>query len=303
MIGIYKITNILNNKNYIGQSINIEKRWKQHICKGINNSSEGKLYPAMFQDGIENFSFNVIESFENIDKEKLDDREKYWISYYDSFHNGYNSTRGGSGSNMRIYDEDSIKSLWDEGYCITEICNKINCCDGTIRLRLKNYISYSVEINSIREKIFSEKIPVSTNVYIFDPTIIANFQKKTPVYQYDLSGNFIREFASITQAAKFLGNISYSSDIAKASRQLKSHHSAYGYIWRREKINQIKDLPNTKEKKIICLTTNEIFDSIADANRKYPNIDRSGISACCKNKRKSSGKHPVTKEKMVWQYI
>lgn len=58
---------------------------------------------------------------------------------------------------------------------------------------------------------------------------------------------------------------------------------------------------NPRARKVICLTTNEAFNCIKDANLKY-GINKADISACCKGKLKSAGKHPITKEKMIWRY-
>ena len=58
----------------------------------------------------------------------------------------------------------------------------------------------------------------------------------------------------------------------------------------------------TFSKKIYCITTNEYFDAMRDAELKY-GIHHSGISACCQGKRKSAGKHPETGEKMIWRYV
>lgn len=89
MTGIYKITNKLNNKVYIGQSNNIERRYKEHFnCK----QPKQKIDQAIQEDGKQNFSFEVIEE---CDETNLTEREKYWIQYYDSFNNGYNMTKGG----------------------------------------------------------------------------------------------------------------------------------------------------------------------------------------------------------------
>ena len=55
-------------------------------------------------------------------------------------------------------------------------------------------------------------------------------------------------------------------------------------------------------KKVKCITTGEIFDCIKDAEEKY-GVANQNISACCKGKQKSAGKHPVTKEKLVWEYV
>ena len=55
-------------------------------------------------------------------------------------------------------------------------------------------------------------------------------------------------------------------------------------------------------KKVICATTGKIFKSIAEAS-KYYNLKGNHISACCKGKLKSCGKHPITGEKLVWKYL
>ena len=58
---------------------------------------------------------------------------------------------------------------------------------------------------------------------------------------------------------------------------------------------------NPKSKKVICVTTNEVFDYINEAERKY-NVAHQDIGRCCKGKRKSAGKHPVTGERLKWEY-
>lgn len=93
--GIYIIKNTINNFVYVGQSVDIQCRWYAHIQAGknlSNHSSNTKIHKAMRDLGIENF---YIEILEECDYEKLSDREIYWISYYDSYHNGYNMTLGG----------------------------------------------------------------------------------------------------------------------------------------------------------------------------------------------------------------
>lgn len=93
MIGIYKITNNINNNCYIGQSIHIEERWKEHKSK-YNWEKENKkpLYLAFQKYGLENFSFEIIEECK---PEQLNLKEQYWIDYYNSYNNGYNMTSGG----------------------------------------------------------------------------------------------------------------------------------------------------------------------------------------------------------------
>ena len=87
-IGIYKITNVLNGKCYVGQSVSISERWKQHIKRalGAEPITKNKLYPIMNQVGPENFTFEIIEE---CPKEKLDEREKYWQEYFQANTFGY----------------------------------------------------------------------------------------------------------------------------------------------------------------------------------------------------------------------
>ena len=86
--GIYKITNIQNQMTYVGQSVNIAERWKQHIKRGLGaeTPTRNKLYPAMAATGLENFTFELIEE---CDKSLLDEREKYWQNYFNSLTYGY----------------------------------------------------------------------------------------------------------------------------------------------------------------------------------------------------------------------
>lgn len=86
--GIYKITNIDNQKCYVGQAVNIGDRWKQHIKKGLGADppTRNKLYPAMKDIGPENFTFEVIEKCDRIN---LDSREDYWQEYFKAKEFGY----------------------------------------------------------------------------------------------------------------------------------------------------------------------------------------------------------------------
>ena len=91
--GIYKITNKKSGLCYIGQAINIADRWKQHVkCGlGIDTPAQNKLYKAMQKDGITNFTFELLEK---CSKAELNEKEKYYISLYQSYDCGYNSTGG-----------------------------------------------------------------------------------------------------------------------------------------------------------------------------------------------------------------
>ena len=95
---IYKITNLINGKCYIGQTTNSKRRFAEHKAKGYGLEKNKILYYAFDKYGIENFSFEVIES----QIENYNEREIYWIRYYDSFENGYNQTEGGEEPPLNI---------------------------------------------------------------------------------------------------------------------------------------------------------------------------------------------------------
>ena len=91
--GIYKITNLQSKQCYIGQSVDIATRWKDHIkCGlGIDASATNKLYKAMQKDGVWNFSFELMEE---CPRTQLSEKERFWIELYQSDKFGYNLTKG-----------------------------------------------------------------------------------------------------------------------------------------------------------------------------------------------------------------
>lgn len=91
--GIYKITNQETQEAYIGQSVDVSKRWKDHIkCGlGIDTPAGNKLYKAMQEYGVWNFSWELLEE---CSKEELNSKEKFYISLYKTYEYGYNSNTG-----------------------------------------------------------------------------------------------------------------------------------------------------------------------------------------------------------------
>ena len=89
MIGIYMCENKLNHKKYIGQSTNIERRRREHLCWPSPYSRFDNELKAIGEKG---FNFSILEE---CSADQLDEREAYWINYYDSKNNGYNLTLGG----------------------------------------------------------------------------------------------------------------------------------------------------------------------------------------------------------------
>lgn len=112
MIGIYLITNKINNKKYVGQSKDIDRRLKEHLRSAQPEKYSHKdgrdtkmpVHLAMNKYGIDNFSFSILEECSVME---LDDREKYWIKFYDSNDKkkGYNLTSGGK-NNIALSGEN-----------------------------------------------------------------------------------------------------------------------------------------------------------------------------------------------------
>lgn len=143
MIGIYKITNKINNKIYIGQSINIEKRIHEHFWKAAcekDISFNSILHTAIRKYGKENF---IVEVLEECSVEQLDNREKYYINYYDCITpKGYNILSGGQKNRSTvIFCKKCNKPIYK--YSKTGLCQE--CYKETC----KNHIPLKTELQSI----------------------------------------------------------------------------------------------------------------------------------------------------------
>jgi len=92
--GIYKITDLTSGLAYIGQSVDIRERFRQHIKASLAHGvSTNRLYQTMQKSGQFNFTFEVLEQ---VPRDKLNEREVYWIDFYKTKEFGLNSTKGGA---------------------------------------------------------------------------------------------------------------------------------------------------------------------------------------------------------------
>ena len=214
--GIYKVTNTYNNKSYIGKSKHIELRWKQHKTEPFNPNSDAYntlFYRAIRKYGIDSFIFEIIEE---CDETQLNEREKYWIKYYNTFifndnSCGYNMTIGGEYThNQLLYDIKWIKQLWDEGKTQAEIINITGYRTQTIT-RYLDYLNIPVDIRRRRGSLYKAKI----------------------IQQFSLDNNLIKEYSSVGEAVRELRKIypkAATSNVSYACNgKLKT---AYGYKWK-----------------------------------------------------------------------
>ena len=208
MAYVYKITNDINGKIYIGKTYNsIEKRFKEHCKDRLKRKCEQRpLYSAMNKYGIEHFHVELLEETTN-----PEEREKYWIEYYGSFKNGYNATTGGDGK--PYVDIDMIISLWKEGKIIKEIHNITGYDEKTIAIHLKNNnISSCMIQNRVQER-----------------------QRKVVLQLNKNTNEIINVFPSITAAAESIDKHRYHiSEACNGKRK-----TAYGYKWKFKEENKV----------------------------------------------------------------
>lgn len=206
MAYIYKITNLTNGKIYIGKtSESIEKRWKQHIRDSKKRKNEKRpLYDAMNKYGINNFKIETIEETSIPDK-----REVYWISFYNSYHNGYNATLGGDGKTRINYD--LVINTYNKLKSQKLVAEKLGIDGQTVRRILKE-----------------KNIP-----------IIKNIPGSKKITQYDLEYNFIKNFNSAGEAAReiILMGLSKSNISTSVGNRIRDCangklKTAYGFIWK-----------------------------------------------------------------------
>lgn len=294
MIGIYSITNNINGKMYIGQSIHILSRWKQHIYIALNNLEEKtKLYNAIRKYGINNFTFTIIK--ECLIKQ-LDELEKYYISYYNTYENGYNMTCGGQGEDRWMFNPQLIQKLWDEGLSIAEIKEIIGCCNDTIRKNLEGYSNYTAtESHSRGMKNHIKKYELNNGIpYTATQIWKIYFDKSIPVYQYALTGEYITSYTSAAEAGRALGYQSGGANILKCLNS-KSNNTAYGFQWTREYIDKMPISTCHGSKLIQCIETGIIYPSAIIAAKENNIKNANHISDCCQGKQKTCGK-------LHWQY-
>lgn len=268
MAYIYKITNLLNNQIYIGLTTRtVDARWKEH-CR--HNSQ--LIDKAIEELGKENFS---IETIEECDEDNLDAREQYWISYYDSFNNGYNNTLGGRDNNYVMTDKiNLVLFLWDEGLTVNRIVEQTKLNVETVRSYLNK--------NGINHDVIQERANKAIGK-----------SKSKPVIEYSIQGDYIKEWNSALDAAEF-----YNINSKYITATCRGHQKTYNN--RRWKyLNDNQELSPLTSKGVKQYSLNdellESFISIGEASRKT-GIDRGSISKACSGKLKSAGNYK-------WRFI
>ena len=205
---IYKITNNINNKCYIGKTERtVQTRWAEHIQPNKLNL-DLPLYRAFSKYGIDNFS---IEEIEQCDNAILDDREIYWIDYFDACRNGYNCTAGGEGG-IKTYEEniDTIIERYLNGERLDLLCKEYHYNYSSIKPKIE---AKGIVINT-----FAGPQKMSKQIYAIDPITL----------------DVVTEYKSISAAGRALckPNRNPKAIANHISKQKDTQNIAHGFLWR-----------------------------------------------------------------------
>lgn len=273
---IYKITNVINDKKYIGQTRQpVQVRWDAHIYAAFREYDDNRYYlhRAIQKYGLENFTFEIIEEVPNT---KLDEREIYWIANYHTYrydklgNQSYNLTRGGKGY-YKFEPDTLIQAFFENKEHLGNTCKDIGCSEPTL-------------IKVLKER----------NLY--------GKGSMCAVYQISLKdGSIINTYESIVDIQrKFqVGRTAITDAVNGRSKTM------CGYAW-----CKVDDYPNfnleahidKKYKKVLCVEKELQFNTIKEAcdwvyNNHYTESKQINANICraCKKNIKAYGFH--------WQYV
>lgn len=281
---IYKITNNINNKVYIGQTKNsVNRRWTEHKRDSKKNNNDFVLYRAMRKYGFDNFIVETIEF--DVPLDKLNEREVYWIKFYDSFNSekGYNLTSGG-GQNTKISDSTKEKHRQNALMGITghkhlpteevynkEVREKISKGNKGKKMseESKRKLSESLKgkkcsqksinllIERNKNRVWTEeqrkKISDSMKRHLSDKNnhnFYHKYGEESPyhvcVLQYDYNRNFVKKFNSKKEVLEYL-ELKGHNGLNKA---IKNKTLYKGYYWSIEGV-ETNEIASYEEKKVV----------------------------------------------------
>lgn len=251
---IYKITNLVNGKVYIGQTIRgIQTRFKEHLENSLYQNTH--LYSAIRKYGQDKFVVEQLDIAES--QEELDSKEKYWINYYDSINTGYNMIQGGNSENPM--NDQSVKEKHDIIMRSESVRNKISKTLHDLRITIGFSEEHKQKIKTARKKRKQERAALGLNFYEH-PEHFAT--RSVPVYCILNTGERY-DFKSINDAGIWWYNTfkPFKNNYSQATFQRKIEDSIVGkeiayretYIengvkkYRRIKVDNIKWYINSKE--------------------------------------------------------
>ena len=226
--GIYMIKNNINGKVYIGQSVDIKKRWREHKSAAFNENSKDYdmvIYRAIRKYGLDNFTFSVLEK---CPIEKLNEKEIYWIQKLNSKNDGYNVSLGGNdythlGNIVELYDYNG--NYVCEYANAMEVAKALNVFYGTVYQVLYG-IRHSVKGYQLKLKEDDKQIGEYKN----------RQGGKLKVCNLNDKNEKINEYESIAEAARKT-NLDPSC-ITKCCKGKLIHHGGFKWQYVDEVVNE-----------------------------------------------------------------
>lgn len=222
---IYKITNNCNQKVYIGQTKRPpEERWYEHIH---NNTINSLIHDSIKKYGVESHSFEVLEQ---CDDDLLNQQEKYWIAYYNSFYNGYNLTEGGTLRSTSYRSRPVVQFNLKGDY----ICTYQSIADAARSLGNINLTSAITncclqKTTTVHRYLWKYQDDPRTGKELALAANQVSHHRNRAVDQFDLNGHFIKTFNTIREAQLAVGAKSISSIVNVCTGRAKI---GYGYVWK-----------------------------------------------------------------------
>lgn len=277
IVGIYKITNTINGKSYIGQSVDIHKRWTSEKNASQNANRHEYNYPlskALRKYGIENFSFTIIEQ---CPKDELNKKETYWINFYDTYFNGYNQTLGGdSRCGTEMKPKETVIGIINDLKTTNDTHAEIAKRWGVSRCMVQR-------VNSGRNWHHDTEYPLQKRCLDIVSGIKPSMDILSRVIK-DNNGNIVAvsKHFGVSDAAVRKWIKSYQLTVVKPVRVSKRHSVA----------NKGRTVPKCvamykSNQKIMCFSSiNQAVEYLKTNGIKNPSS--SGIASVCKGKRKSA---------------
>ena len=184
---IYIIKNNLNDKVYIGQTIqSLKVRWQEHCRKGSSKNEQNmRIKKAIHKYGKENFR---IEELEICDVKDLDTREIYYINFYNSYKDGYNSTLGGKSGTKPLklsnIEQQNCIELYKLGFSLRSIAKEFNVDKATIK--------HIIEINNeVLRKSRTYKFSINERLQILED--LKYFSRKEIIEKWKISKSYLSQ--------------------------------------------------------------------------------------------------------------
>lgn len=252
---IYRIRHKESGRLYIGQTIyGTKRRFTQHVNSAYKVNSH--CYNAHLQKAIRKYGADAfeIEVVERCDNELLDERECYWISYYDTVNSGFNMAYGGSGTPR--YNSRDVLEAWNSGMNVGTIAQNLGMSDRTVSVHLRNM---GITREDTRKRAY-ESI-------------------KEKVYKYDIDGNYIEEYPSSADAQKALGKGGIQFAIDNPER------TYCGFLWSKRKEEHIHPYCGFTNKKQVHQYTEDgqyiaTYNSVAEAARAVGTSHTGIVNVC-----------------------